>query len=189
MTNIIAAAAELQEFCKGHSWRFCFIGGIAVQRWGEPRFTHDADLTLLTGIGSEETYVNALLDRFAGRYPNERHDAIQRRVVFLQSDGGIPLDVALGALDFEHRSINRASPWSIPAEPETLITCSADDLVVHKAFANRDLDWLDVLRIVMRQGRKLNVEQIWRELRPLVELKEKPEILIKLQKIFDDQLD
>jgi len=29
---------------------FCFIGGIGVQGWGEPRFTHDADLALWTGF-------------------------------------------------------------------------------------------------------------------------------------------
>ncbi len=41
----------------------------------------------------------------------------------------------------------------------------------------------------MRYGRELNVEQIWEELRPLVALKEEPEILVKLQKIFDQHLD
>ena len=48
---ILSAASELEGFCRAHRWQFCFIGGIAVQRWGEPRFTADADLTLLTGFG------------------------------------------------------------------------------------------------------------------------------------------
>ncbi len=26
-------------------WRFCFIGGVAQQRWGEPRLTEDVVLT------------------------------------------------------------------------------------------------------------------------------------------------
>jgi hypothetical protein len=45
---ILEAALELERFCGAKGWRFCFIGGIAVQRWGEPRFTADADLTLLS---------------------------------------------------------------------------------------------------------------------------------------------
>ena len=61
MNPIFAAAHELQEFCTGAGWRFCFIGGIAVQRWGEPRFTQDADLTLLTDFGDEERYIDQLL--------------------------------------------------------------------------------------------------------------------------------
>ncbi len=54
MNPIFAAAYDLQTFCEGAGWLFCFVGGIAVQRWGEPRFTQDADLTLLTGFGDEE---------------------------------------------------------------------------------------------------------------------------------------
>lgn len=186
--NILQAAVELQVFCLGQSWRFCFIGGVAVQRWGEPRFTHDVDLTLLTGFGNEKSFVERLLAQFAAREPNEREFAIERRVVLLNSSTGVPIDIALGAFDFEERSIQRASLWKARSHLQPLLICSAEDLIVHKAFAARDIDWFDVARIVMRQGRKLNVDQIWSELRPLVALKEEPEILTKLQKIFDDQL-
>ena len=54
MTEVIRAAADLQTFCEAHGWRFCLIGGLALQRWGEPRETVDVDLTLLTGFGGEE---------------------------------------------------------------------------------------------------------------------------------------
>jgi hypothetical protein len=47
MNAIFAAALDLQGFCDKRGWRCCFIGGLAVQRWGEPRMTRDADLTLL----------------------------------------------------------------------------------------------------------------------------------------------
>ena len=59
MNAIFAAALDLQSFCDKHGWRCCFIGGLAVQRWGEPRMTRDADLTLLTGFGSEDAGHNA----------------------------------------------------------------------------------------------------------------------------------
>ena len=54
MTGLFEAARQLQAFCDRQGWRSCFIGGIAVQRWGEPRVTRDVDLTLLTGFGGEE---------------------------------------------------------------------------------------------------------------------------------------
>ncbi len=63
---VLVAAAEVQAFCRAQGWKFCFIGGIAVQRWGMPRFTQDVDLTLLTGFGSEEGYVDAVLGEFSG---------------------------------------------------------------------------------------------------------------------------
>ncbi len=56
MTKVIQAAAELQSVCVQHDWKFCFIGGVALQRWGEPRETVDADLTLITGFGGEERF-------------------------------------------------------------------------------------------------------------------------------------
>ncbi len=40
-----------------------------MQRWSEPRFTHDADLTLLTGFGAEESFVDKLLGHNSRRAP------------------------------------------------------------------------------------------------------------------------
>ena len=188
MIGALQAALELQSFCKQQAWRFCFIGGIALQRWADPRFTVDADLTLLTGFGTEDEYVRALLSAFTPRTKDESSDAVLRRVVLLYSSSGVHLDVALGALPFEENSVERSSSWSIGADA-SLTTCSAEDLIVHKAFAARSKDWSDVENIVFRQGRKLNIEQIWMELRPLVAAKEEPEILTKLEQIFDNHLD
>ena len=53
MNAVIAAAAELQAVCEAEGWRYCLIGGVALQRWGEARETVDVDLTLLTGFGDE----------------------------------------------------------------------------------------------------------------------------------------
>ncbi len=187
--SVLDAAAELQRYCEQRGWQFCFIGGLAVQRWGRPRFTHDADLTLLTGIGREHEFIDELLAGFEPRFPNERELALRNRVVRLVTASGVPLDVALGALVFEERSITRASMWRTNRTGMLLVTCSADDLIVHKAFAGRPQDWIDLEGVVLRQGQKLNVHQIWDELRPLVALKEEPEILARLQRIFEQQLD
>lgn len=188
MNKLFTAALDLQDFCQRQGWQFCFIGGVAVQRWGDPRFTKDVDLTLLSGFGSEEKYIDALLAEYQPRRPDLRAFALRQRVLLLGHSSGIPFDVALGALPFEENSVRRASLWATQSGAE-LMTCSAEDLIVHKSFAARDLDWGDVARIVMRQGRKLNLAQIWDELGPLVAVKEEPEILTKLQKIFDQQLD
>jgi len=32
---IFAAALEVQAFCRDRGWQFCFIGAVAVQRWGD----------------------------------------------------------------------------------------------------------------------------------------------------------
>ena len=63
MIKIFAAARELQDFCDEMGWRSCFIGGVAVQRWSEASVTRDVDLTLLTGFGREDFYIDALSAR------------------------------------------------------------------------------------------------------------------------------
>ena len=42
------AAIELRASLQHEGFPFCFIGGLAVNRWGEPRYTQDADATVLT---------------------------------------------------------------------------------------------------------------------------------------------
>ncbi|HEV8037874.1 MAG TPA: hypothetical protein VGP62_03355 [Bryobacteraceae bacterium] len=55
MIDLFEAARQLQVFCDQQGWRFCFIGGLAVQRWGEPRVTRDVDLTYLRASGLKDT--------------------------------------------------------------------------------------------------------------------------------------
>jgi hypothetical protein len=181
---IFAAALELQEFCGGHGWRFCFIGAVAVQRWGEPRLTLDADLALLTGFGGEERFVDELLAAFRGRRPDARDFALRYRVLLLEATSGVPLDVSLGAMPFEERAVERSSDFAI-GEGKSLRTCSAEDLVVFKAFAGRDKDWLDIEGVALRQAGRLQEMLVWKELEPLLELKESPETALRLRALLD----
>ncbi len=61
MIDLLDLAAQLQFFAEAEGWKFCFIGGVAVQHWGEPRLTRDVDLTVLSGWGGEDTCIDALL--------------------------------------------------------------------------------------------------------------------------------
>ena len=183
MNPVFAAALEIQAFCREQRWKFSFIGAVAVQRWGEPRLTQDVDLTVITGFGSEAPYVDALCDRFTTRRPDARAFALKYRVVLLRSDAGVPIDVALGAMPFEERTVARASSFTL-GDDVALLTCSAEDLVVFKAFAGRDKDWLDIEGIAIRQRGRLDERVIWTELTPLLELKEDLEAADRLRQIL-----
>ncbi|MCI0535885.1 MAG: nucleotidyl transferase AbiEii/AbiGii toxin family protein [Verrucomicrobiales bacterium] len=182
MNEVFSAALQLHEFCEHQGWRFCFIGGVAVHRWGEQRTTDDVDITLLTGFGNEEAYIDELLRHFTGREPAQEERAIQRRVLFLVNSDSVNLDVALGGIPFEFRSIQRSSLWELRPK-QALRTCSAEDLLVHKCFANRDRDWTDVEGVLIRQWQTIDLEQVRRELKPLAELKEALEILERLNRL------
>ncbi len=181
MNEVIEAAAELQAVCQSQGWQFCFIGGLALQRWGEPRETTDADMTLLAGFGNEEPFVQILLQHFEGRIPNAAVFARERRVLLLRSRKGVGLDVALAGLPFEELMVKRSSLFDYPPKIP-LRTCSAEDLVVLKAFAGRGQDWVDVERVIVRQTGKLDWNYIHEQLGPLAELKNSPEILDQLER-------
>lgn len=183
MNNIFEAALELDLFCRSRAWPYCLIGGVAVQRWGEPRGTQDVDLTILAGFGSEEGFVDALLAAFPGRQPDAREFALRSRVLLLRAGNGTPVDAALGALPYEERAVTRASDFPV-AEGKAFRTCSAEDLVILKAFAGRDRDWVDVERIAVRQQGRLDEALIFRELEPLLALKEAPEAAVRLREIL-----
>jgi hypothetical protein len=55
--ELFREAQVLQQFLVGRGWGFCFIGGVALQHWGEPRVTRDLDLTVFTGFGGETPVV------------------------------------------------------------------------------------------------------------------------------------
>jgi hypothetical protein len=181
MNPIIPAAANLQEFFQKRKWRFCIIGGVAVLRWGEVRATQDVDVTLLTGFGREDPFIDELLAAYPLRPPCTREFALRNRVLLLTGLQNTPMDVALGAVDFEVRTIQRSTMWKVE-ENLFLRTCCAEDLLVHKCFANRERDWADVDGILARQWNKLDLRLVRTELKPLAELKEEPEILARLEK-------
>lgn len=89
MNPIFAAALEVQAFCESKDWRFCIIGALAVQRWGEPRLTRDVDLTVLSGFGSEERWIEPLLEQFRARRADVLDFALRTRVVLLEASNKV----------------------------------------------------------------------------------------------------
>lgn len=161
----------------------CCIGGVALQRWGEVRQTVDVDLTVLAPLGTEGLVIDQLLTQFQPRISEARQFAMETRVLLLQSDDYLGIDVSLGAFPYEVRVIERSSHWQVSPYGR-IRTCSAEDLVVLKAFANRPQDWIDIERVIVRQGARLDRRLILTELTPLAELKEDPGILQDLQQLL-----
>jgi hypothetical protein len=181
---LFEAALSVQQKFGENQWKFCFIGGLAVLRWGEMRMTQDIDLCLLCGFGAEESYISTLTKNFNSRIPNAEEFAVRNRVLLLYALNGVPIDISLSGIPFEEQMISRATFFEF--EPNySLLTCSAEDLIVLKAFADRSKDWMDIEGILLRQRQKIDRSYILANLNPLCELKESSEIIQKLRKLFD----
>ena len=183
MNALYVAAKEVADFMESKKWKFCIIGGLALQRWGEPRTTLDVDLTLLTGLGEEEKFITPLLSAFKPRVTDALDFALSRRVLLLEASNGKAMDISLGGLPFERAMISRAVMCEFTPDI-CLPVCTAEDLFVMKAFAGRGKDWHDAETVVIRQEGRLNQRYILKHLKVLCELKETPEVVAQAEKIL-----
>jgi hypothetical protein len=180
--DLLDAALGIQNFCDSHGWGSCFIGGVAVQRWGQARVTRDVDLTLLTGFGGEVSFIEALLAHYQPRHADSAQFALRSRVLLLSSPGGIGIDISFGALPFEHLVVQRATPFEF-GPGLSLRTCSAEDLLVMKLFASRAIDIRDAEGVAVRHNKTLDWRYVEEQLIPLAEAKEEPDILRQLARV------
>lgn len=141
--------------------------------------TKDVDITLLTGFGREEEFAAALLATFEPLVPDPMKFALHNRVLPVRTSAGFKADIAFGGLPFEESTVTRATDFAY-AENTVLRVCTAEDLVVMKAFASRPQDWIDIDGVITRQQGRLDWNHVFAHLAPLAELKEAPEIVARL---------
>jgi hypothetical protein len=182
LTRLLEVAQQLQSMADANQWRLAFIGGIALQRWGEPRLTVDVDAALFAGIEPDLKILQVLLEVFDARIENPIRFALNNRVVLLRSNDGIGIDIGLAAFSYEEQAFQRSSLFEFD-EGIVLRTISAEDLVIMKALAGRDKDWLDVGTISIRQAQTLDWTLIETTIAALAELFENPHALIRLREI------
>jgi len=183
MNLLCESGLELQNFMDEQRWKFCFIGGLAVIRWGEIRMTQNIYISLSVEFGDEEKYLKTLLKHFNSRIKDAFDFALTNRVLLLKASNNVPVDIAIAGFPYETEMIKRATFFLF--QPEcSLITCSAEDLIILKAFANRNKDWTDIESIIIKQNNKLDYNYITSRLFPLCELKEEPEIMDRLNNLI-----
>ncbi|MDO8681355.1 MAG: hypothetical protein Q7R30_22790 [Acidobacteriota bacterium] len=173
---LVEATVEVQAVLSAAGIRSCVIGGLAVQRWGEPRATQDVDFSVLAPPGEEQRPLDLLLEAFTPRRADARAFAIANRVLLIQSTNKVAVDVGLAASPFEVEVLDRSSAWDF-ADGLSIVTCSAEDLVLYKLVAGRARDVADIEGIVRRQASVLDVERIRRFGVLFAELKEEPDLL------------
>ena len=128
-------------------------------------------MIFVCGFGKEADCAQVLLDNFHARISDALTFALANRVLLFSASNGTASDISFSGLPFEEEMITRSSlPFDFyPAC--SLISCSAEDLLVLKAFAERTKDWMDVESIILRQGKNLDMDYVLRQLSPLCDLK------------------
>lgn len=186
MNRQFETAWRLHRFFTDRRIPYAIIGGLAVQRWGQPRLTRDVDVTILLPAGGEEPALRDLATAFPPRIDDAVAFALEHRVLPIDVPGGSEADVSLGLPGYEEEVIARAIGYDL-GEGRVVRLCSAEDLVVHKALAGRPQDVLDIEGVVARHGDALDVAYVRRWLRELASAVDDAEIVARFERIWGER--
>ena len=169
------AALELHLFLGDLGAPYAIIGGVAVQHWGEPRFTQDVDLTVVAPPEGSAELTQHILECFPSRIADAAAFARRNRVILVRASNGCPVDISLGVPGYEESVMLRAVDYEMDPGKSIRI-CSAEDLIIHKAVAGRPQDIRDIEGIVYRQRDALDASYIRRWLSDFADVLADPEV-------------
>ena len=170
------AAWEMHDFFIRLGVQYAVIGGMAVQHWGEPRFTQDVDLTIAAPLEEPDSLVRSIVAQFPSRIDDPIDFVRRNRVILVRATNGCNVDISLALPGYEDEVMRRAVAYEL--EPGKVIRlCSAEDLIIHKAVAGRPQDLRDIEGVVYRQRGVLDIAYIRFWLRSFSELLARPDIL------------
>lgn len=181
------ALRDIHKFFMSENIPYAIIGGIALQKWGEPRFTRDIDVTILANLGEEEKVIKKILSVFYPRISDALQFTLKNRICLVQSKEGYEIDISLGIPGYEEEVIKRAMDCKL-GKSQSIKICSAEDLIIHKAVAGRPQDLSDMEGIIIRQGNKLNIKHIRKWLKEFSKILEMPEILERFERVVSKVL-
>lgn len=159
MTMQFNAILEVNDFFSKEGIPYAIIGGIALQHWGEPRFTRDVDVTVLVPLGKEKEGLEKILSFFSARISDPLEFALKHRICLVKSIDGYEIDISLGIPGYEEEVIRRAVDYDLGGG-HLIKICSAEDLIIHKSVAGRPQDLADIESIILRQGKRLDTAYI-----------------------------
>lgn len=175
------AVWKLRQFFVKEKIPYAVIGGIALQMWGEPRFTRDVDITIMVESVKEEAILKKIFSSFRSRIHGAIDFALKNRVCLVCSDNGCDVDISLGIPGYEEHVIRRAVNCEMGKGYKAKV-CSAEDLIIHKAVAGRPQDLFDIESVIFRQGKKLNINYIRKWLKEFSRLLETEEARERFEK-------
>jgi hypothetical protein len=157
------------------------IGGVAASLLGRPRITRDLDAMVMILEADWPKFVAAAAKfGFSPRVPDVLEFARESRMLlFRHSLTSIDIDIAIGELPFEADAVKRAVPTDVGGVSVPLPT--PEDLVIMKAVANREQDWLDIDGLLTAHP-TMDLKHVRQWVKSFADALESPEIGDELEK-------
>jgi hypothetical protein len=178
---LMDALRAFHQWLRAAKVRGVIIGGAAIAALGRPRMTRDVDAVIFSPGIDLRNFVAAgaqfgIVPRIADVWPFARDS----RILLLRHEpSGLDLDVSLGALPFEDDMIRNAVTRTFGKT--RMRFARPEDLLVMKALAGRDRDWLDIEGL-LSVHKKLDLKHVRQWLNSFAETLEMPEIVSEFER-------
>lgn len=160
MSALIDTVFEMDDFLGDLGVRYAVGGGLALQRYSNPRVTVDIDLNLALPFASATELVDAL-EPLGYRPMTPSESWVPIAGVRFHRERSPVVDIFF-ACDKYHDTIMLNAvrmPFETSGRKRTLLVLSADDLVVVKMSFNRSKDWTDIESMI-DSGTAINPEYV-----------------------------
>ncbi len=139
---------------------YMIVGGQAVARYGENRFTEDIDITLALIPDEIEKIVSSLLSCGFSPIPEDYPSFVNKTWVLPveHNETRARVDLIFSILPFERSAIDNAVEMSIDGVPVKFI--NAENLVIQKIFSGRPRDIEDAKGILRLNKGRIDLNNI-----------------------------
>jgi len=138
---------------------YMIIGGQAVIFHSEYRATKDIDLTIGADIDELNKIRDCIYEIGLILLVKDPEDFVKRSWVLpaMDQETGIRVDFIFSFSTYERQAIKNSIKYDLNGN--VIKYCSLDDLIIHKIFSGREIDLIDVRKILTRKM-KIDIEYI-----------------------------
>lgn len=175
MTPLDRAVQAIVGVLESEHIDYAIVGGIANAVWGEPRATIDVDVTISVEPARMRNTISAIAAPFRVQVSDPASFVEQTRVLPLDTEEGVRIDVIFALLPFELEAIRRARRVSIAGRIVSIVT--PEDLVLMKIVSDRPRDLADAEAILRRRRQELDRGYLEPRVRELAVALEREDLL------------
>lgn len=176
--KLLDALEEAIRFLEINNYRYVLIGGLANSFWGIARATRDIDLKVFIEEGKYDEFKDKAHKKFKARIFPEQTPLI----VSVLASNSVGIDFLLAVPGYETNVFSRAFQYKI--DNLQIWLCSPEDLIIHKAIANREKDWVDIEGILIEQINRIDIEYIENWLSQFADALENATILNRFKELL-----
>jgi predicted nucleotidyltransferase len=174
--------AKLLQLFGESGIRGAVIGGLAAAAWGRERYTRDIDAVSTAGNDDlDRLFAVAQALGLEPRRADYAQFAKHNRMILLQDVAtGLGVDISMAGFPFEFEVVDRAA--TIEVAGIRVPVGQADDILIMKALAGRDIDLADIAEI-LSSNPEMDLSRVREYLPQFAEATDDPEMLERFERI------